>query len=207
MRTQKKILITLAALTIASLCTSCFYGSGESIEYRSEELITENDHNKLRFGYPQIILNECRMEFNWHDTHHQIESYPPYELSLKIDDLTDDLLQIDIEGLQIISSLNKEYKFTKPGKLPVTVFKDTEIIIDRRPYYWFKPELDFENIDIKYDHIEYYFFGPQFDFDYKKNETITLIIDLKIKTSKSTRSENIKIKYLPIKVKFHYSYI
>ncbi|MCP4268994.1 MAG: hypothetical protein GY777_26045 [Candidatus Brocadiaceae bacterium] len=172
-----------------------------ALEYRSEELVAENDYNKLRIGHPQIILNECRMEFRWTDISHQPDSRPPYKLFLTIDDLTDDLIQIDIEGLQIISSLNKKYKFTKPGNLPVTVFKDTEIILGRRPYYWFKPELDFDDIDIKYGYKEYYSFRPVFDFDYKKKETITLIANLIIKTSESTRKKEIKIKYLPIEVK------
>ncbi|MCP4985057.1 MAG: hypothetical protein GY928_03000, partial [Colwellia sp.] len=190
MTTNKKRLLALVALTIVSLCTSCSY---YSFEYRSEELIAENDNFKLHVGYPQIINKECRIKFVWIDSGQQPEARPPYFLSLSIDNITDELLQIDIEDIQIISSLNKKYKFTRPSEFPVTVFKDTEIIFDRCLYYWLKPELDFDNsvilIDAKYDLTEYYSFRPAFDFDYKNKETITLIIDLKIKTSKSTRSK------------------
>ena len=92
----------------------------------------------------------------------------------------------NFEKVQIISSKNTRYTFTKPREFPLTIYKKT---------------------NKKQSHRQYFAFEPAFDFDFEGDEKIILIMNMEIRTTESTRKENLKIRFLPLKVKHYRSLV
>lgn len=143
-----------------------------------EDYVAENNNNKIVYEY---VYDDFNLILRWLNEN---VSEGPYYLLIYIDVENENIENVYIDDIEIITSNGKEYHFSEIKNKPFLIYN-----------------INKNETNIEYDEenkkSRYYYFKDRFDFDFDGNETFKLKMSLSYEGDNIKKDKEIEVNYIP----------
>jgi len=187
MRIFKKTLFITATIILMFILLASCASLFDRVSYYENYVPKGYGENSIyEFTYDDVIL-----KFKWSNEN---TTTGPYNLFVIVETLNENIDNIFIENIQIISSTNKNYEFTSIIDWPFLIYN-----VDKKDTHL--------NYNKNNENIRYYHFNDFFDFDFKNGETFKLQIKIRYEGKNINKEELIEIEFEPYLEELHAPFV